>query len=1129
MNCKQIHPLLTQYLLGDLDAEQSTVIDAHLAGCEACRAERDVLEPTLALLSEALAEPVVAPQRLSASHRKRILYPSRTLRVIAWVGESHPRLAVAAGLVLVCGVLWLLTMPAMMSNRQRARHAALSVAVMDGEGLEAGDAIELEYASEVMVPMEEVEEIEELGVAEVPERIVNTYSVGKSAVLPPADLPAPEPTPEPKTVRPAEFDSVAIVKSPVVMNGAFGARSPAARGRVTEHGKGADMAGGLAWSADDISLAIVDGSSTTEDAGGAKLSSGVPDLDGIPVVGRLSTTKPRSSSAPGPAGADRGESERERAVSFGFPPASETAGPASGTRQFAESWDSLSLEGESTSLNSAPDAPPPPPSITQDSDGDSDGIAFGDEAAGGEKRRWGWLSRKKKEKASLSLRRREKRTKQAPLLYDEVHALAAAAPETKADATRELKPTDSLGGDRAKGSGDYLKAIEGAEEESNQQKAGQQAQQSERERQQTQAEQQIANAPVQVRKVQKKRKAIVDRGDDREVPDEKRVSKREESLRRLDEIRIPELDFRQAKVADVVDFFKHQSVECGEKDGKVVEIALTAGQKCAEEEPVADPFASAEVSQPATDGPLVTFSAKDISLKEALDITADVSGMKYEVDENGAITMSPKSAPEEDVVVAEPVVEEEPDEDEDLPGRFKAFGVNPFVSVAENAFSTFAIDVDTAAYTLGRNYMLKGFLPPAESVRTEEYVNFFDYAYKAPTRKTFQVYAEVAPSKFGRGMHLLKIGVKGRRLGREEQRRASLTFLIDTSGSMNQADRLGLVQKSLRLLVNELNADDVVTIVQYDSHARTVLAPTGVSGKDAILKAIDSLQCGGSTNLEEGMHRAYSLAAANFIPKGENRVLLLSDGVANLGSGAAEDILAKVEGFRRQGITCSVFGFGMGTYDDTMLETLANKGDGTYTFIDSEAEARRVFVDDLSATLNTIATDVKIQVEYSPDHVVRYRQLGYENRQLKKEDFRNDAIDAGEVGSGQSVTALYEMEFAAAKPVLYGAARRPQDSTLATVRVRYRRIDTGAVEEIEHHVGREDVQPRFDAASTRFKLATGVAEFSEILRGSPFARGTTFQDVAAVLRPVGLELSLDHHVQELLRMVEGADGMSRGR
>ena len=451
--------------------------------------------------------------------------------------------------------------------------------------------------------------------------------------------------------------------------------------------------------------------------------------------------------------------------------------------------------------------------------------------------------------------------------------------------------------------------------------------------------------------------------------------------------------------------------------------------------------------------------------------------------------------------------------------RFKAYGVNPFYAAAARPFSTFSIDVDTAAYTLSRNYMMRGLLPPAEAVRTEEFVNFFDYDYKPPSRGTFGIHVEGAPSRFGRGLHLLKIGVKGRRLGREEQRPAVLTFLVDTSGSMDQPDRIGLVRKSLKMLIDRLGEHDSVAIVQYDSRARLVIEHTSVSQKKQLLAAIDAMQCGGSTNLEEGMALAYAMAGRKFVGGAENRVLLLSDGVANLGTSAADEILAKVETYRKQGVHCSVFGFGIGTYDDEMLESLANKGDGAYTFIDSEEEARRVFVDDLAATLNTIASDVKIQVEFMTAGVKRYRQLGYENRQLRKQDFRDDTVDAGEVGSGQSVTALYELELDD------DAEARKQP--LAIVRIRYRRTDTGAVEEVTQPVTMKAFVSSFDESDTRFRLGACAAEFAEILRGSEFAAGSEYSDVAAVLAPVALDLGLDGRVQEFLRMVQSAGSMAR--
>jgi len=713
---------------------------------------------------------------------------------------------------------------------------------------------------------------------------------------------------------------------------------------------------------------------------------------------------------------------------------------------------------------------------------------------------------------------------------------------------------------------------------------------------------------------------------------EEKETERDRVRRKLKEIKIPEIDFRQANINDVMEFLSEASQEMdGDGDAEGKGIAIEVDKRIAAARPDStgvDHFAEDPADDAAAAGggevPNITFHARYVTLDEALKITTSVAGLKHTIGEDGKIRVMPLDTPESPIVTKtydvvpgvvermgtiaaelaakeptdqsgdfitigstdlsrdrsdwkayfktmgvqwprgssiqydpkvgklivantangleqfentlggfnlteEPEPEEEPEEDKGF--RFKAYGVNPFRDTAQNPFSTFSIDVDTASYTLARNYMSRGLLPPAEAVRTEEFVNFFDYGYKAPEHETFRVFVEAAPSKFGRGLHMLKVGVKGRRLGREEQRPAMLTFLIDTSGSMDQADRLGLVRKSLRLLVGKLGPKDRIAIVQYDSHARLVIEPTAASDKKKILAAIDGMQCGGSTNLEEGMARAYAIAAQHFVPGGENRVLLLSDGVANLGAVAAEDILKKVEAYRKQGITCSVFGFGMGTYDDEMLESLANKGDGNYTFIDSEAEARRVFVDDLSATLNTIATDVKIQIEFRPQRVKRYRQLGYENRQLRDEQFRDDTVDAGEVGSGQSVTALYEMELAAAKSQIsdlrsQSGGLRFQD--LGVVRVRYRRVDTGEVEEIEQPIRASDLVRSFDKADVRFRLAACVAEFAEILRGSPFAAGSDYVHVADVLRPAALDLGLDDRVQELLRLVSGAGSMGRG-
>ncbi len=443
---------------------------------------------------------------------------------------------------------------------------------------------------------------------------------------------------------------------------------------------------------------------------------------------------------------------------------------------------------------------------------------------------------------------------------------------------------------------------------------------------------------------------------------------------------------------------------------------------------------------------------------------------------------------------------------------------NPFVETAANPFSTFAIDVDTASYTLTRQALLSGHLPEPEQVRTEEIVNAFDYGDAAALHGTFRIYVEGAPSPFGPELTLLRVGIKGRRLGREEQRPAMLTFLVDTSGSMAQPDRIGLARQSLALLLEQLAPQDQLQLVAYDDHARLVLEATAAGERAAILAAFDRLQCTGSTNLEAGMRLAYEAAARAFRPGGESRVILISDGVANLGSATAGDILNTIQDFRRQGITCSVFGVGRGSYNDRLLEELANRGDGAYRFLDSEAEVRQAFVDDLAATLNTIASDVKIQVEWNPAAVARYRQLGYENRALTAQQFRDDSVDAGEVGSGQSVTALYEL-------ARTDAADR--NLPLGTVRVRYRRTDNRGIEELAQPITASMLSAAVDAARPELRLAAAAAEFAEQLRRSPYAAGSQFEDVARLLRPVALALPLDTRVRELLQLAEQAQAIAR--
>jgi Ca-activated chloride channel family protein len=446
---------------------------------------------------------------------------------------------------------------------------------------------------------------------------------------------------------------------------------------------------------------------------------------------------------------------------------------------------------------------------------------------------------------------------------------------------------------------------------------------------------------------------------------------------------------------------------------------------------------------------------------------------------------------------------------------------NPFVASAEQPLSTFAIDVDTASYTRTRQAILAGQLPEPEAVRTEEVVNAFDYGDRAPDLATFRIFVEGSPSPFGHGTSLIRLGIKGRRLGREESRPAVLTFVVDASGSMAQPDRFGLARLALDELLGRLGPNDRIQLIAFNDTARVLTEPIASSGRKEILAAFDRIQCTGSTHLESGLRLAYDRAAAAFRPGAENRVILISDGVANLGTGAAADILTHIDAARRQGITLAVFGVGRGTYNDEMLEQLANRGDGTYRFLDSADEVRRAFVDDLAATLYTIASDVKIQVEWFPASVSRYRQLGYENRALTAEQFRDDTVDAGEVGSGQSVTALYEIERAALAP------RAAAEAPLGMVRVRYRPATGGPVAEISRPILAADLAASFQSTRPQFRVAACAAAFAERLRGSPYANGFSFADVANVIRPAVMEFTLDARLADLLRLIEAADRLAK--
>ena len=443
---------------------------------------------------------------------------------------------------------------------------------------------------------------------------------------------------------------------------------------------------------------------------------------------------------------------------------------------------------------------------------------------------------------------------------------------------------------------------------------------------------------------------------------------------------------------------------------------------------------------------------------------------------------------------------------------FKHYGVNPFIDTEDDHLSTFAMDVDTASYTVARRFVQDGHLPDPDSVRVEEFVNFFDQGYEPPAADAFAIHVEGSPSPFGGDKHwLMRVGLQGKSVTSEERKDASLVFAIDVSGSMGREDRLGLVQKSLRLLVDQLRPTDQVGIVVYGSEGRVLLRPTSGQNREAIMEAVNRLAPSGSTFVEEGLRLAYEMAVPRVQPGRITRVLLLSDGVGNVGHTGSDSILEQIRGHVEEGVTLTTVGFGMGNYNDILMERLANDGNGTYHYVDTLTEAQRIFVENLTGTLQVIARDSKVQVDFNPEVVSRYRLLGYENRRVADEDFRNDSVDAGEVGADHSVTALYELKL-----------RDSTDGRVGTVQVRYQDPDTLEVTETSHELQREELVPEFRQASARFQLAAVVAEYAEVLRESYWAQDGSLERVASEARRVREALPGDIDVAEFVDLVTRA-------
>jgi len=428
--------------------------------------------------------------------------------------------------------------------------------------------------------------------------------------------------------------------------------------------------------------------------------------------------------------------------------------------------------------------------------------------------------------------------------------------------------------------------------------------------------------------------------------------------------------------------------------------------------------------------------------------------------------------------------------------------------VAEHPVSTFSIDVDTGSYSNVRRFLKDGVLPRQDAVRVEEMINYFDYAYAPPRDRSrpFSVHTELAPAPWNNKTHLLRVGLQGWKPAGALPP-SNLVFLVDVSGSMQDENKLPLVKSSLKLLVNELGPRDSIALVVYAGAAGVVLEPTPGDRKAQILSALDRLEAGGSTNGAAGIEQAYALAERAFLRHGINRVLLATDGDFNVGTVDFEQLKDLVEEKRKSGVALSTLGFGAGNYNDHLMEQLADAGNGNYTYVDGLAEARRALVQMRGATLQTIARDVKIQVEFNPATVAEYRLIGYENRALKREDFSNDQIDAGEIGAGHSVTALYEIALRGRggeriEGLRYQPGEGKIDGTgeLAFLRLRYKAADGGTSKLIERSITPADMAPSLAQASASLRFAASVAAFGQILRGGRYTERYGYADVLALAR-----------------------------
>jgi Ca-activated chloride channel family protein len=461
---------------------------------------------------------------------------------------------------------------------------------------------------------------------------------------------------------------------------------------------------------------------------------------------------------------------------------------------------------------------------------------------------------------------------------------------------------------------------------------------------------------------------------------------------------------------------------------------------------------------------------------------------------------------------------------------------NTFLAAGQSPLSTFSIDVDEAAYSNVRRYLENGAIPPAGAVRIEEMINYFDYDYPQPVNdQPFTVNTEIADCPWNPEHQLVHIGLQGKEIPVDNLPASNMVFLVDVSGSMDEPNKLPLVKASMKLLVDQLRKQDKMAIVVYAGSAGLVLPSTSGADKNRIKEAIDNLEAGGSTAGGEGIKLAYQIARENFLMQGNNRILLATDGDFNVGASSDDELVRLIEQERKSGVFLSVLGYGMGNYKDNKMQQLADKGNGNHSYIDHIGEARKVLVSEFGSTLFTIAKDVKIQVEFNPAKVQAYRLVGYENRVLAAEDFNDDAKDAGELGSGHTVTALYEVIPVGVKDAFtrstdslkYQTNERKalaNTNELMTIKLRYKKPDEEKSKLISHPV--MDKQTALANTSDNFRFAAAVAEFGLLLRNSAFKQQATYNQVVSLAKSAR-GMDENGYRAEFIRLVQSAVSMAR--